>query len=514
MKQRDWLIAAVAFVGVIAYVFVASRAGGVGFPLDDSWIHQVYGRNLAQTGQWAFVPGVPSAGSTSPLYTLLLAVGYVLHVPYLLWAYGWGALALAFAGIVAARLAETLYPKVPNVGIAAGLMIVTAWHLVWAAASGMETILFGALSLLLMGLAWRELSAVEGIRPAFGRGLLFGVVGALLTLARPEGIGLVGLCGLLMIVARPQRSGGMLAVWVVGAMLGWLIFVSPNLFQNYQLNGTPLPNTSAAKQAENVPLLALPLWQRVINMVYPLSAGGQLILIPGAIYALYDLIGRTRRDRRMLLFWAVPLWIVAVVLLYAWRLPAPYQHGRYVMTALPAFIVLGGSGTLALIANASRHLASRVLTRVLLVTTVIVFPLFWLSGASIYGRDVALIEGEMVTAAKWIAENIPTSSTSTPMAVHDIGAVGYFAPRPLFDLAGLVTQEVVPIILDPPALMRLMQARGVRYMMVSPPQLPTTADDRRLCRLYSTPGQDSPIHMTVYQIAWDGNCPNGNNSTP
>lgn len=507
MKRRDWIITFAAFAGVIIYVFTAIRMGGAGFPLDDSWIHQVYGRNLAQTGQWAFVPGVPSAGSTSPLYTVLLAAGYALHVPYLLWAYAWGGLALALAGIITARLAETLYPTVSNVGLAAGLMIVAAWHLVWAAASGMETILFGALSLLLIGLAWRELTACEGVRPAFGRGLIFGVVGALLTLARPEGVGLFGLCGLLMLIGRPQRTWAAFGAWAAGAGLGWFIFVSPNLIQNYGLNGTPLPNTSAAKQAENAPLLALPLWQRVINMIYPLSAGGQLLLIPGAVYALYSLVRRVQQDRRALLFWVAPLWIVAVILLYAWRLPAPYQHGRYVMTVLPVFITLAGAGTLALAANSGRQLARRVLARSLLVTTALVFGLFWVSGASIYANEVRLIEGEMVTAAKWIAENVPAE---TPMAVHDIGAIGYFAPRPLFDLAGLVSPEVVRIILDPPALMNAMQARGVRYMMVSPPQLPATADDRRLCRLYTTPGQDSPIHMTVYQIAWNGNCQNAN----
>ena len=32
---------------------------------DDAMISMRYARNLAQTGQWAFVPGQPSAASTS-----------------------------------------------------------------------------------------------------------------------------------------------------------------------------------------------------------------------------------------------------------------------------------------------------------------------------------------------------------------------------------------------------------------------------------------------------------------
>ncbi len=46
-----------------------------GFPLDDAWIHQTYARNLALLAEWAFIPGQLSAGSTSPLWTILLAPG-------------------------------------------------------------------------------------------------------------------------------------------------------------------------------------------------------------------------------------------------------------------------------------------------------------------------------------------------------------------------------------------------------------------------------------------------------
>ncbi len=62
--KKDAGLFALAAASVAAY---ARAAGGAGFPLDDAWIHQVYARNLALHGQWAFVLGQPSAGSTSPL---------------------------------------------------------------------------------------------------------------------------------------------------------------------------------------------------------------------------------------------------------------------------------------------------------------------------------------------------------------------------------------------------------------------------------------------------------------
>src|SRR5690606_40074609 len=82
-KPYDVILGSLAAALVVIYV----QAAGGGFPLDDSWIHQVYGRNLAQTGQWAFITGQPSAASTSPLYTVLLAAGYRLNISYVVFSF-------------------------------------------------------------------------------------------------------------------------------------------------------------------------------------------------------------------------------------------------------------------------------------------------------------------------------------------------------------------------------------------------------------------------------------------
>src|SRR5476649_2145748 len=116
--RRDALIAFVALVSVLIYVVVAQRiAGGPGFPLDDSWIHQTYGRNLAQTGEWQYVPGIESAGSTSPVYSLVLSFGYSLQIPNFLWTHLLGALALMLAALVGAHMADRLFPAVRHVGL-------------------------------------------------------------------------------------------------------------------------------------------------------------------------------------------------------------------------------------------------------------------------------------------------------------------------------------------------------------------------------------------------------------
>jgi hypothetical protein len=513
-RRQTWALIGIAFAGVIIYVLYSAATGGIGFPLDDSWIHQVYARNLAQTSQWAFVPGVPSAGSTSPFYTVLLTIGYWLPIPYWFWAYLLGAVALALCALVAARLAGQLFPDVPNAAWFVGLLVALSWHLVWAASAGMETVLFAMLCTLLVGLTWQERTAQAGIGPAFRRGLTVGVIGGLVTLTRPEGTGLVALCGLMTLIAHPHKTWKEFGAWAAGLCLGWIVFVAPNLWFNYKMNGSPFPNTSAAKQAEFAPLRDAPLLQRVLDFLYPLSAGNGLLLLPGAIFALYLLAKRVRTDPRELIYWIAPAWMVAHVVLYAAELPLSSQHGRYVMPILPMFIVFSGPGTLALVGAAIQwrkgqkafQMLARTATRSVLIAAILVTLIVWGVGAIVYSGDVHTINAEMVTAAHWIAANIPADR---PFATHDIGAIGYFAPRQLIDLAGLVSPDIVPIINDGEAKMKYMQKHGVQYMMVTVPQLLIQTDDPRLCPVYTTPALNSPpeLHMTVYQLAWDGHCP-------
>ena len=63
------LFALAAIVSVLGYLGVSARGGPLGFPLDDAWIHQTYARNLGLRAEFSFVPGQPSAGSTSPLWS-------------------------------------------------------------------------------------------------------------------------------------------------------------------------------------------------------------------------------------------------------------------------------------------------------------------------------------------------------------------------------------------------------------------------------------------------------------
>jgi hypothetical protein len=501
-KYRPLVLLLVAFGGVVLFVM---RAGG-GFPLDDSWIHQSYGRNLALRGEWALIPGQPSAASTAPLYTVLLAVGYLLRLPYQLWAHLLGVLALWGIGVFGAQLTDRIAPDVRYAGVWSGVLLVMTWQLVWAAASGMETALFAMWTVLLPLLALRETDPDRDQRPAAWRwrGVLFGAVAGLALLTRPEGIIAAGVAGLIVLIIRPGGWRG-LVWWVGAAAVSFAVLLIPYLWLNLSLTGGFLPNTSAAKQVQHAPLLMQPYAVRLRQMIVPLAVGGQFLLLPGLLVFVWRAVRGSDGGVRGV--WL--LWPVALVALYAARLPAAYQHGRYVMPALPLLIVAGAVGTLTLWRWGRRRLITRVMAQAVAASAfAVVLVMLVAVGPGVYARDVAVINEEMVTAAHWIDENIPLGGT---LAIHDIGAVAYITPRPLIDIAGLVSPELIPYINRPAAMWDYLQAQGADYLMAFPDQIPgDDPTDPRLCEVFTTGGPTAielgAANMAVYRLVWGESC--------
>ncbi len=502
-RRLDAFLLIASFVLVIFYVAVA----GSGFPLDDSWIHQTYARNLAQNGEWAFVPGEPSAASTSPLYTVLLAIGYAVGLPYVIWTHFLGAMALAVMCMLIVRMVEWQLPTMRHAGLIAGLFAVTTWHMIWAAASGMETIIFSMLTIVLIYLAWRE-QHLESSMSVIKRGALFGVFTAFTTLARPEGILLAGVIGLVMLIARPQGNIQQVIAYGIASLIAFVLVMSPYILLNIQLTGGFLPNTANAKFQQHEILLKLPYFTRVQNLIFPLLAGGQVILLPGLLIYIW-MTFKAQKPRQWSMLLIPVIWSVALILVYASRLPAAYQHGRYVMPILPSVVMIGVIGILKIMNRRKQSLIPRVLSRVLLISALLTSIAFAVVIApSIYATDVAIINEEMVASAQWIDENIPKDEL---LAIHDIGAVGYFSPRPMLDIAGLVSPDIAPIVEDPDALWAYMEARNARYLMAFPNQIPgDSVDDDRLCRVFTTDGKIvrrfGEPNMAIYELAWDGNC--------
>jgi len=548
-----------AVIAGLFYLALAAWGGYVGFPLDDAWIHQTYARNLAVSSQLAFVPGQPSAGSTAPLWSLLLSLGYLLHVPFQLWTYSLGIILLGLIGAQMRYLAQQLWPQQPTLALIIGVCCTLEWHLIWAAVSGMETLLFIWLSVALVS---RYLTVSRAPTPSGW--LTLGIMGGFLTLTRPEGLGLVALLGLDWGVKQyrspqsfadnPQRIAD--SYIMVG--LGIALLLIPYMAFHFHLTGKPFPNTLYAKQAEYaVVLSSYPLWWRLFgNLSQPVETvqgvfqvifiGPQLLLLPGLIWAAWLTVKERRSE--LVCLWA---WWISFLLLYGFRLPVTYQHGRYQMPMIVWVILLGlwgsqrlytrphrstaikdphpnplpegegvktppspfgrgdgGEGDFGLIflkpVRSLKRLYQRVIYPVMVGSWGVLVVAFVGVGALAYQRDVRFIETEMVATARWLVAETPPNTT---IAAHDIGAIGYFTQRPLIDLAGLITPEVIPIIRDEPKLLEFIVTQRADYVVIFPSWYPHLSQNTDLHEVYRTKtlwsGDINNDNMSVYQVQFN-----------
>lgn len=478
--KRGWVVWGTAVFVVALYVGLSawgSESGllwrGPGFPLDDGWIHQTYARNLAHNGRWEYTPGVVSAGSTSPLWTLLLTVGYLLRLPFWLWAFGLGAMCLGGLGWWGMRLWGQLWPAYASWDWLAGMSLVLTWPLIWAAASGMETLLFAVLGWQILHLYGQLISDSHSAPPTLGRLVWLGLLSGLLVLTRPEGVVLLGLVGVgLLVGKRPFRR----QLWAVGVWAGAsLLPLLPYFWFNWQISGTVWPNTLYAKQVEYAAELARPFWGRLVQLLY-VSLGGaetgwrgmngaHLLLLPGLLPAVW-LAAQADWGQKRLAHLLPLLWAAGHVGLYAWRLPVTYQHGRYLLTAVPIWVIYGLAGWVWLGQRGRKHSRARRLARQVAGWTFAgLMGVFLFLGANAYANDVAFIEGEMVATARWLASNTPADAL---IAAHDIGAIGYLAQRPLLDLAGLVSPEIIPLLADEAALADYLWQSEATYLVTAP----------------------------------------------
>ena len=493
MRAHQWRPLPVIGVGValaaLLYLGGVTWTGGVqGFPLDDAWIHQTYARNLAFDGQWSYVPGRASTGSTSPLWTLALTPAYILGINHLLWTLSLGAAMLALVAWMSIRLLRRLFVVPREMELAVAAFCVLEWHLVWAAFSGMETLLYAALVLVCLDrylafeaaereAAWEKVTWLSG--------LWMGLCSGLLVLTRPEGLLLLALLA-VWFVARRWRFGlrRETVFWALAAAVGCLAFVLPYAVFNLRTAGFLFPTTFYAKQAEYhsmIESLSLPL--RFAELLQAVWAGPQVLLVPGFLFS----VGYSLKHRRfdVILLW---VWWVCSVTLYAIRLPMAYQHGRYLIPTVPVFVILGVWGTWSLMRLAVTRASTRIVSRAWTVALAVVLVMFWIVGARAYAQDIRFIYGEMGAMAEWLAEN---TSPQSRLAVHDIGLVGYYLKRPFIDLAGLVTPEVIPFIDDEKRLLAFMETEGVDYVVV----FPDWSDPYR--RLVQDP-RLSQVHDTGY----------------
>jgi len=523
-----WPAVALAVAGIAAWYLLASKqlAGEFGLPLDDGWIHARFAQNLARGQGFSFNPGEPTSTTTSPLWTLLLSVGYRLTGEHLFTSI---AINFALSMLLCAaiyKLSLLLVPRPWLALAAAGAAAVTV-PLPWWLLSGMEPPLYAVLAIA--GIALHiALRAVRG-----WKSLLPTVVFALAGLARPEMMLLFPLAMVdRLVMSLLDRQEGPLRRWGRALCLHLPIFavlVAPMFAYNWRVTGYLLPTSFYSKlQRVGIPgALAdsrLSWWSalaagpaREVGEVWRVWAADNCVLIVpffvGFVWLIWQAAKRADRGGRSLL---IPM--LLLVQPVAWALSAGYrppssQSQRYIADLNPLFILLGMLGGWVLVERIPG--LRRPGLRVFLFAAVLLASLARQpGGVETYAKNVRDTTQMQVAVGRWLRDNAPPGSL---LAVNDIGAIGFIAGLPVLDLQGLVTPEILPLRdfkrrLDgtaPRAVFEFIIDRRPDYLIIFPQWYPELDARRDLflpefwVALDDNVTNGAPL-MVVYRTAWAG----------
>ena len=330
---------------------VASR-GYFPAPLDDVYIHFDFARSLAQGHPFEWVPGNGySSGETSPLYAVVLALGWLIGFRGRLLGV-WAAIVAVLAVASFVRSVQTV-AKARSRWLAAGIgvLVLSLGVVDWSLFSGMEVATFAAAlgQALVALLRTRAPIAQRGSLTREAAQWRLGAWGAVLVLLRPEAGVLVGVFATVAARGAARRSG--LAAVVRSALPG-LVATALVLGANRLATGETQSAGAQLKLLSSNPYLSEVDRARsyVENLLTFLIKGARAELSTvrplGLVVPSLALVSLASRERRALGA-ACLLGALAWVLLVSFNNNSPFHNFRYYVPALLHLLAAAGSGAAA-----------------------------------------------------------------------------------------------------------------------------------------------------------------------
>ena len=482
------LLIAVGLTGVFLWVAPAE------LPMGDAYILLVYARNLAESGQFTFNPGLAEGvGATTLLWVLLLAGLKLAGVHLVLGAKVLGIGLYALTGVLVFDLIVRMLPEsnirrglfIPFWG---ALLAILPGNFVWIALSGMETGLFMVLALLVLRYYYQE------------RWLAVGIVGGLLTLTRLEGAVLVGAI-LVLEIWRHRRFKP--CFWQI--LLPMAILVAPWILFLQIQGGAPVPTSFFGKQVSVVearsiignwnaliawafqypPIIYISSWLGYVTMymtgiialpgpkiavagplgdsqfAFPWVGFGLLTLSLGFMVLLVLKMGWQRRKQITLdhpkqrFFMVIGLWLLFHNLLYAVILPIPGSAGRYgPMNQLLLWLILL-AGIFMIQGRWWRRLAT-----LFLITLVGTSIAYWLP---VYQSNIRFMSQVRVPAARYVNEVLPAGAA---VGADDLGALRFYGDHKVVDLFGFVNSEIHVYLANEQTYSEYIQEKNLKYLIL------------------------------------------------
>jgi hypothetical protein len=419
-RAAPWLIAVLA---TLVRILPGPRT------IDDAYITFRYARNLLAGQGFVYNPGEAVLGTTTPLFTSLLAgLGFVSggpDAPFPWLALVVSALCDALGCLLLVHLATVLGKR--GAGLVAGLLWALAPYSVTFAIGGMETSLFIT---LMLGTLY--LYSID--RPVFGAALA-----SLSLLARPDALLLLaplGLERLRRLGRRPSwRPLFMEALAFFGPLSAWVTFAAINF-------GSPLPTSLAAKSAAYhlppeagavrlIQHFATPFHEHLLFGNWWIFAG---IIGFGFCYGLGSLTALRRRPS----CW--PVFAFPMVYALAYAIANPLLFRWYLSPPTPLYFL----GIALGVERVADDLGSRIPPWLFLTFAVVATLNAWTwrpdHGPARPAPEMAFIQLELQyqQAADLLADQLQPGEV---IAAGDIGVLGYETGAVIRDTVGLIAPQ-------------------------------------------------------------------------
>jgi arabinofuranosyltransferase len=430
-RESPFLRNAVKFgLGGVVLIFYATAVLHFDYTPDDTFIYLRFAKNIIHGGGFAFNPGEPTYGVTSPLWTLLIAAGAWMNLSPVLVAKVLDLLFASFALVIFYLLAFEVIRERLTAFLATFVFSANVW-LLQSASSGMETSLS---VLLVLSTVW------YCMRNEY---LLASAICGFLTLVRPEGFCLfLVIIGDLFLNSVDKRRAvgiGLVSVFIFFIIVGpWLVFAK-------LVFGTIVPNTALAKSSLHFDLGGVVSVALSTGKTIATSSILEFILAATGLVIMWRQKEVSVVRQHFLPF----VWIALLIVVYAGT--EADVVSRYLLLILPFIILYGFFGLKKLLEMSDRSARLSVsivigCAAVILIQNQYVYQVYVKQQMARFADGV---EDCLTPIAIWLKEN---TSDKTVVVAPDVGVIGYWSERKICDLAGLITPE-----------MKRLQRQGYTY---------------------------------------------------
>ncbi len=396
---------------------------------DDSFITFRYAENIASGKGFVYNPGERVLGTSTPLYTLLLALLVKLGMPILPYARVINIGADCITGALIFLLLRRF--KLGVATLAALFYVLFPRVIVWSI-SGMETglyVLFIAASLYSYhkeNFGWTSLFL----------GLTF--------LTRVDGI-ILGLAVLIHYIWRYKR-------FPIGMVLGSLVVVLPWVIFSLLYFGSPIPNSVPGKKALYSGIIwETPKWKIFWEFLFLKTKIGWPLLVL-SLTGIYRVLSRAK-SYIIIVLWTFLYFLfffLAETKIHMWYY-VPFYLGYLMLVALGMDLVFEKAiglwrERIDFSQPKTKIFPGLNIFKISLLSVVLIFGgLIYLQQMKrtfiLVAADQIALEDIHKNIGLWLLEN--TQPTDT-ICAEDIGYMGYYSGRYILDQDGLVSPQSIP----------------------------------------------------------------------